>query len=787
MIKNYLKLSFRNLRRHPGYAAIHILGLAIGIACCGLMMLYVHHELSYDAFFEKADRIWRISTEIEGGGQISRKAFMPLPMLKHLEAVPEIQTVVEVGSVQSPYFRHRGEWVRQEGIASAGANMFEVFGYSMLIGNAKTVLEEPNSIVLTRSLALKYFGDENPIGQVLEATDKTYTVKGVMADAPSNTHWPFQALVSMDRSGPLAEMLLNRWGWGYTHTYVLMPETFNVAGLESKLNQIAATEQSDQTYTFHLQRLQDIHLHSQLEGELSSSGNPKLLSVFFTIALFVLLIACINYINLATAQSSKRVREIGVRKVVGAARRHLIVQLLGESLLVAMLAALLALVFIDVLLPIFNSFVDRQISLKTISAIYLYGGLAGLALLVGLIAGSYPAFLVSTYRPAHIFQRKAQLTGNGLFRKSLVIFQFTICIVFIIGACIFYRQYRFMLDKDLGFQQEHILTVSTQQTDFAPQYEVFKQRLLQYSGIKSVTAAMGKPGIWAPVNAFQPDSTQMENSLSYHWLGVDYDFLETLDIELLQGRDLSSMVATDEHDAFLLNESAVRALGLENPIGHELQLNLNDRKGRVIGVMKDFHHGTLREAITPTLIYIVDDVFYSDVIVRVEPGSLADVLTSIENVWKEIYPALPFEYSFFDDQIGQQYAVEARMGTVAGLVSILTLFVACMGLLGLVMFTVESRTKEIGIRKVLGASITHVVTLLSRDYVKLVAIAFLAAVPIAYYAMQHWLNGFAYRIELEWWIFALAGTLALVIAVATVSYQSIKAALANPVEALRYE
>ena len=787
MIKNNAKLAFRNLRRRPGFAMIYILGLAIGMACCGLMMLYVHHELSYDAFHENAGRIWRISTEIENGGQVRRQASMPLPMLKHLTTIPAIEAVAELGAAVSPYFRYQDEWVRQEGVASASANVFDMFSYPMVLGNPQTALVEPQSIVLTQSLARKYFGDANPLGQTVETTENVYTVTGVIEDVPANTHWPFEALMSQDRSGPFAEILANRWGFSYTHAYVLTSEVLDVAGVESQLNRIAANDQDEQTYSFHLQPLQQIHLESHLDSELSAPGNPVLLTVFSAIAAFVLIIACVNYINLATAQASRRVQEIGVRKVVGASRRNLVVQLFAESLLVVLSAGLLAFIFVETTLPVFNRFVERHIELEALPVKYLWGGMGGLVLLVGFLAGSYPAILVSAFRPAQLFQQRVRLAGGGFLRKGLVIFQFTLCMTFVIGTGIFYSQYRYMLQKDLGFRQDNILSISTQSTEFAARYEVFKQRLSRYADVDQVTASMGQPGVWAPDNQFRPDSTQSDRALAYHWLGIDYDFVETFGIEVVQGRDLSPAIVTDETEGFLINESAAHALGLREPLGHELQLELNDREGRVVGVFKDFHHGPLQEAITPMILHVVDDVFYSDVLVRVESGTLEESIDFIEAEWKALFPSLPFEYTFFEDRIAEQYAVENRMGTVAALVSLLAVFIACMGLLGMVLFVAETRTKEIGIRKVLGASVSGIVALLSMEYIRLVGIAFIVAAPIVYFSMKSWLEHFAYRIDIPVSLFIAAGALVFALAVLTVSYQSIKAALTNPVEALRYE
>ena len=791
MFRNYLKIALRTLVKHPLYTLINISGLALGIACCGLMLLFLHHELSYDAFNEKADQIWRIASEKHDGDEVLRNAHIPMPMLSHLGSIPEIKEVIEVGGARSIDFLHNGEVIQQDGIASASPNVFDVFSFTLIHGNPQTALADPDGIVLTQSLVEKYFGDDNALGQVLNTSEKSYTVTGVIADVPVNTHWPFQALVPWLNSDPLTKMLMSRWGFGYIHTYVLAEKDLNVSVLETKLNQVASANQpsnSGSNYTFHLQPLKDIHLHSQLNGELSPPGNPGLLTICSFIALFVLLIACINFTNFATAQSTKRFQEIGVRKVVGAARKQLVLQLIGESLLITGLAAIVALALMDIFLPFFNSFAGKQIALSDLSLGYIIGGTVVLTGVVGLLAGSYPAFVVSSYKPVRIFDNSARMNGNGLFRKGLIVVQFTICMALVIATAIFYQQFEYIHTKDLGFRQDQIVSISIKRpVDSAPHYEAFKQRLLQISTVEQVTASMGQPGVWAPDNKFQADSTDAASMLAYNWLGVDYDFIETFGIELLQGRSLSAAIQSDEQEAFLINEMAVRVLGLEHPIGHEIKLQLNDRKGRVVGVVKDFHHSSMREAIAPTLLYIVDDVFYSKVSIRISEAGLEDVLPQIEKTWTDFYPSIPFTYTLFEDELRQQYMEEARLGKIATLVSVIAVFIACMGLLGLVMLTVEGRSKEIGIRKVLGASVSDVTLMLSMSYIKLVSIAFVIAIPVSYLAIQGWLNGFAYRVSMAPGIFLRAGILVLIIAILAVSYQSIKAALANPVDSLKYE
>ena len=762
----------------------------MGIACSGMMLLYLHFELSYDRFYENADQIWRVVASKQDGDQIHHSALIPIPMSGELVALSEMNKLTEVGGANNLVVKHRDTWIKQEGIATAGPGVFDVFSLSLLLGDAQTALSLPNSIVLTESLALKFFGKRDVVGEIFETERQDYTITGVIADVPANTHWPFQALRSNVSDDPFDQIIRKKWGFASVYVYFKAHDKLDVAQLEEKINTLAAAAKpSDHTTTYHfsLQRLTDIHLHSQLENEISAPANLQSLLIYIAISILVLLVACINFINLLTAQSANRIREIGIRKVSGAGRRQLIVQLLGESLLIAGLAALLGYVLIETVLPTFNYLVARPINLEVLDKGYLFGGIAVVTIVVGILAGSYPAFVISSYKPTQIFQKTPLLSRRGTSRRILVVVQLAVCVALVICVGVLYTQFQYIQKKTLGFEKDNLISVSNAGGKWADQYKVFKQRLLQHSAVKNVTAAMGQPGIWAPENAFVPDSSLQERHLVYRWMGVDDDFLETFQLKLVEGRDLSGDFTADATENFILNQSAVEALALENPLGEVLQLKQNDRKGRVVGVVEDFHHNSLHQAIQPLLIYKVEDVFFSSITIRFSAENGRQVLADIRDEWQRLYPTIPFEYSFYDEELAELYAADTRLGQLGLAAALLAVIIACMGLFGLGIFVVASRQKEISIRKILGATFSQIIGLLSVEYIRLIGLALLIASPLAYLGMRLWLNNFAYRAEISPFIFVLSGLVVLAATVVTVSFQSIRAAILNPVESLRRE
>lgn len=796
LVNNYAKVAARNLLRSKGTTVIMVAGLAVGIACCILILRLVQHELSYDRFHDKADRIFRIVTAEQKGDLENVRAHAHLPLVNALGAIAEIEEVVTLGGAGTLRVRSPNGDFYQEGIATASESFFDVFTFPLTSGHPATALRDPYTIVLSQDLARKFFPRSSAVGQVLTVEDVDYTVTGVFEALPSNSHVSFEALRSQvtneaiyrARFGERAESLLNRWGM-LTYAYILLDERADAESVVQQLESVVLSirpENENPTYSFSLQPLTEIHLHSQLLGEWQAPGNIRVLYILVTVAFLIVLLASINFINLTTARSTTRAREIGIRKVVGAQRRQIIAQQLAESLLITFLSTLVAVLLAWVLLPSFNELVGRSLALAYQTNLFLVLALGLLCLLIGLLAGIYPALVLSAFKPVHVLAGPTRFGGSSLLRRGLVVAQVAVAIVFIGASLIIVDQLSYIESKNLGFSKDHIITVPVRDPlRFAEQYSVLKEELLQDPRIQSITASMGQPGLWAPDYTLAAEEGEFEEAITYHWLGVDFDFLDVFDIELVSGRDLSPVFGQDASESILLNETAVQVLGWEQPLGRELNLGLNDRRGRVVGVVKDFHHRSLRESIAPMVMYMVPPVFYSTMSVRAQPGTERHVLDVLNAKWDQIYPDYPFQYEFLDEQFVQAHDADRRLGVVAGYASILAVLMSCFGLYGLIAYTVQRRMKEIGIRKVLGASASNVITLISREYLALIGVAFLVAAPLVYVALHEWLNDFAYSVGVSLPMIVLAGCVVTLIGALTVSYHALQAARSNPVTSLQ--
>ena len=789
MFKNYLKIVFRNLIRHPGYSAINIAGLTVGLAAFLFISLWIQDELSYDRFHERADRIYRVVRADENGeASFARTAPLFAPTLR--DNFPEVEQAIRIkpsGSV----VRYGENLFQENYFFFADPQVFDVFTFPLLQGNSKTALNDPYTVVITKEMAEKYFGEENPLGQILTIGDSTnIKVTGIMKNLPANTHVQIDFLVSWaTRERLIKPEWLNTWRSGIYYTYVLLPQDYAATELERKFAKFDIKDGKNDQLFIHLQPLTDIHFYSHLKTELQANGNILYVYMFSAIALFVLLIACINFMNLATARSAQRMREVGMRKVLGAYRTQLIGQFLGESMIVTGLALVLSIGLVEMGLPHFNTFSGKELTLGATNAFGVVAGLAALALLVGLIAGSYPAFFLSSYQPVRAL--KGQLDSkrastSTILRKGLIVFQFAISIALIIGTVIVYNQLHYVKNQDLGFNEEQIVVLPFQwDAAVLEKYMTFKNRLEENANILGVTASGDIPGRMMTTMSYQVEGQTEDEWGSITALIVDPDFSETYEIPMVAGRDFSDEMQTDVRNAFILNESAAREMGFapEQAVGKKFRMN---ERGRIIGVMKDFHFNSLHKEIEP-LVLAVWPSWLGYVSVRIAPGDIAGSLALIENTWRESNSNRPFSYFFFDEHFDQLYRAEERFAQVFVSFSSLAICIACLGLFGLATYTARQRTKEIGVRKVLGATVTNVTALLSKDFVKLLLLANVIAWPVAWYSMNKWLQNFAYRIDISWWVFALAGGLALVIALLTVSTQAIRAALANPVEALKYE
>jgi len=804
MFKNYLKIALRNILKYKGYSLINILGLAVGMASCILILLYVQDELSYDKYHEKADQIFRVTREwfnSDGSSSLHLGHVAPpiAPLLKN--DFPDIIHAVRLNDNGNTLLRYQDKVVQETRFFFADPNVFEVFTLPLLKGDPKTALSDPNSVVLTPAMAKKYFGNDESFGKILNIDNQAdLQVTGIMSEIPTNSHFHFDFLGSIKLlEQAYGEQEFKNWGSNNYATYLLFPKAYAVENFLKKIPAFIGKhhpngEKAITQTTLHLQRLTDIHLRSHLDSEIEPNGSILYVYIFSAIAFFLLLIACINFMNLATARSANRAKEVGLRKVVGAERWQLIKQFLGETTVLAFIALFLAIVFVEMALPKFNAFAGKELALISQSAVFLFLSLISIALFVGVVAGSYPAFFLSHFKPVTVLKGGKLGSSKSIFRNALVIFQFAISIILIIGMGIVHNQLEYCRTKDLGINKEHVVVLPAGQ-EIVERYADIRNQLLQHPNITNVGASKRVPsarlldssdGRMIDGEKAEPLNFRIAN------VRVDHNFIDTYGIKMAAGRNFSVEFPTDSTQAFILNEAAVKKIGwpsAEAAVGKPFEYG--NRKGRIIGVVKDFNYESLHQPITPIILFINPPSFNS-VSVKIRPNRPEDISTTLaflQQKWQEYRPQNPFSYSFVDERYEQLYQNEHRLGQIFGAFSLLAVFIACLGLFGLASYTAEQRTKEIGIRKVLGASVGHVVFLLSRDFTRLVIIATLAAWPIAYFAMNKWLQEFAYRINLnqQTATFLLAALLALAIALATISYQAIKAALNNPIKALRYE
>lgn len=807
MLQNYIKIAWRTLIRNRAFATINIVGLALGIATCLLILLFVQNELSYDRFNEKADRIVRVIFRGSVQGEKMNEAHVMPPTAQTLKAdYPEVLEATRLRKAYSGIISYKEKTFNNDAIVFADSNFFQVFTIPLLAGDAKTALIQPNKAVITRKMAARYFGNDDPIGKVLsfKSWDKLYTITGVIDKVPDNSHFHFDLFVSM---ASFPEARQSSWMTSEFFTYLVLPKGYDYKRLEAKLPQVvdkymgpqlkqafgmsmAQFRQKGNDVGLFLQPLTDIHLHSQLNGELGANSDVLYVYMFGAIAVFMLLIACINFMNLSTAGASKRAREVGIRKALGSVKLALTKQFLIESLLLTAIALVLAIGLVYLALPLFNSLADKELRLNLVGSPWLLPGLLLLGLVVGVVAGSYPAFYLSSFKPVTVLKglRFTGDRGSIGFRSGLVVVQFFISITLMVGTTVVYRQLSYIQTKKLGYDKDQVL-VLPETWLLSKKEAVFRDQLMQDPRVVHVSTSGYLPAGPSNNNNFmvypEANSTQLVKTLRYD---VDYNYIPTLGIRMAAGRNFSKAFGTDS-SGVILNETAARTFGWStNALGHTITNTNNDgSKGtyRVIGVVKDFHFKSLHERISP-LVMVLGHTG-GTVIAKVKTKDIAGLLASLKTHWTKLAPDAPFTYSFLDDRFLATYKAEQKIGRILGIFAGLTIFVACLGLFGLAMFTANQRQKEIGVRKVLGASVTNVIVLLSTDFLKLVAVALLLASPVAWYAMTQWLHGFAYRITIEWWMFALAGVLSIAVALLTVSFQSVKAALTNPVTSLRSE
>ena len=815
MLSNYFKIAWRNLIRNKAFSAINIIGLAIGLATCLLIGLFVLDELSYDRYHEKADRIVRVVFRGTMNGEKMREASVMPPVAQTLRAeYPEVLEATRLRTGGLPRVTYGDKTFKEETLAYADSNFFQVFTLPLLKGNAKTALSQPNTLVISSAAALKYFGNDDPMGKVLTFKDKqaTYTVTGVIDKVPVNSHFHFDLFASM---ASLPEARVPTWLQSSFFTYLVLPAGYDHKQLEAKLPHIAEKYMAPQLQQMmgvslaefrkkgndiglFLQPLTQIHLHSDLkpESDMEPGGDIRYIYIFGAIALFMLLLACINFMNLSTATATKRAKEVGVRKVMGSETYKLAGQFLTESTLITLLSLFLAVWLVWLTLPLLNQLSGKVLSLNFIRTPLLLPGLLLSGLLVGVLAGSYPAFFLSSFKPITVLKGGAAFTAGRetagrsslSLRSGLVVFQFFISFTLLVGTIVVYRQLGYIQNTKLGYDIERVLVLQGTYS-LGKNEDVFRRQLLQDASVINASVSGHLPTGPSNSSMFSvyPDGN---NALATRVVqyGIDYQYIPTLGMKLVAGRNFSPTFGTDS-SGVIINETAARTFGWSNDaIGHIL--NAPNYQGtttpfRVIGVVRDFHFRSLHERIAPLAMVLGNNS--GSVIVKAKTKDMTGLLALAKGQWSAFKPDEPFRYSFLDQSYQATYEAELKTGRILGLFAGLTIFVACLGLFGLATFTAEQRTKEIGVRKVLGASVTSILALLSKDFLKPVLIAIVVASPIAWYAMNWWLQDFAYKTNIDWWVFALAGLLAVGIALLTVSFRSVKAALMNPVQSLRSE
>ncbi len=806
MLRNYLKIALRNLRKYKAISFINLFGLTVGLACCLLILAYILNEVSYDRQHPHADRTYRLSRSFHSDqGVVSLHLGAIAPPFGHYlqNEFPEIEKMTRLLSNGNTAFVFDNKMFYENNVFFADKNLPDVFKIDMVKGNARTALEQPFSIMITEALANKYFGSEDPLNKVVKLDNNLpCKVAGVYKAFASNTHLHPDVLISFHTLRDSAiygeENLRTNWGNNSFLTYIVLPKSLDPQRLEARFPAFidkymrfpgdgTGTKQSKFTHLY-LTPLTDIHLRSHLDYEAEENGDIKRVYIFGIVALFILLIACINYMNLSTARSVLRAKEIGIRKAVGAERREIILQFLSESVLLSWVAILLAFGLTVVALPWLNAFSGLDLSVSLLLRWQVLVPLFLTPFIVGILSGLYPALFMSSFEPVKVLKGLFRINGNLSLRKVLVVAQFAVSIVLIISTAIVFRQLRYMQDASLGFDKDRVITMFNTAA-FGNSFESFRQELLQNPGVKEVGRSSRIPSgrLLDGMGVSIPAGDSMKpTQLDVKYLSVDYNFIPTYGFKLVAGRNFSTAFATDSSN-YVINEAAVRTIGFRSPqdaINKEIMYGGN--KGRIIGVVGDFHFESMHQKI-PALLMAIYPNQYGRISMKLAGNDLPASREAVEKTWKKYLPSVPYDFSFLDESFARLYEAEQRQRTIFSTFAGIAIFIACLGLFGLSAFTISQRVKEIGIRKVLGAEVSSIVGLLSKDFLKLVGIAAFIAFPVAWYAMHTWLNDFAYRISIPWWIFLLAAVVACAVAFCTIAWQAIRAATANPVKSLRTE
>jgi len=793
MFKNYLKITLRNLKKNKIYSFINIAGLASGFLCCLVIACFVFKELSFDKYHEHKDRIFRVSQFEETAHHTSTDPNTAPPLIPALKKdFPEVDNGARIIPDGNRIVRRDDKIFYEKNFMYADQDLFEIITIPFQKGNKDNALVRPHTVVITERMAKKYFGNEDPLGKTLNISETDFEITGVVKDSPENTHLPYDLIAAFKFKRDYSEA--RYWMSHFVFSYIKIRADVDVQTFETKMAKIGDKYAKDMfkktgyTYTFFFQSVPNLHLYPCPHNEIEPPGNPAQLAILSAIGIIVLLIACMNFVNLSTARSGKRAGEIGLRKVVGASRRQIIFQFLGESMILSILAMALAVGAAYILLPIINQLTGIGISFNDFFQSNILLLLAGLVLLVGFGAGSYPSFLLSTFRPAQALKKQARKVRGVALRKILVVGQFSISIFLIIGTLTVVRQLDYMKNSYLGFDIKQKLVIPVRKQEYlSKNHKTIKAEFLRHANIIAASVSSTVPGQDLDMYLTKIKGQDDEKSQSIHYMHIDPDFIDQFHIRLVAGRIFSSNMTTDKEAAFILNESAVLSLGwktAEEALGKRIYGG--GHEGNIIGVAQNFHYKGLQREVGP-LIMDMNSNRYNLVNLSVNIQSLKETIAYVRQKWEELQPGVPVEFFFLDESFDRQYRSEKQMGRIGAAFTFLGLITACLGLFGLASFMTEQRTKEIGIRKVLGASVKGIVYNLTKDFSKWVLVGNLIAWPLGYFMMNRWLQSFAYQTKIEIWIFFVSAFAALLIAVLTVSYQSIKAAIANPVDSLHYE
>lgn len=792
MLKNYIKIALRNIRKNPGYSFINILGLAVGIAACVLIFRYISFELSYDKYHSKADELYRVTLQTPQN-HIAVTPSIIAPVLQ--SEFPEVESAVRVyalGNYRPVVLQYEKQVFEEQSFAFADSSLFTVFDFPLISGNAESALKRPYTLVLSERMAKKYFGNENPVGKTLLMNNaRDYEVTGVMKNIPQNSHFRFDIIASLESRRSWGELTDTELRGAQFYTYVALQKGTDLEALESKIDTYVEQQLPDsRSFELPLQPVTDIHLHSNIDHEIQPQGDFRYVLAAGITALMILVIACINYMNLATARSVRRSREVGIRKVMGSGRRELMGQFFGESAFLTFISLLVALFLVELFAPWFSQLTGQTLPINFTDPLLLLL-LVGIGIVVTLLAGSYPALVLSSFKPSDVLMgNRTTGAGSTSLRKALVVFQFGISVFLFVGTLVVHNQVDYIQTKELGFNKNNVVSL-TSYNEVEQRFEAFQSELSQVPGIGKVTMASHSPVDIGSGYRIDVEGINEDPDFVITGLNARPEFTDMFEIDIIAGDPITenNFSATNRSEdpeyAFLVNEKTAQVFGVEPEELVGRRTDVHGRVGTIVGVFENFHFSSLHNEIEPLMIFPQDG--FNKLMVQLTSSNVENALYSLEASWESFFPTIPFEYEFVDQQFDALYRSETQIGYIFTGFSLLAIFVACLGLFGLSSYMVEKRTREIGVRKVLGASLWNILGLFSIDFLKLVIIGFVLAVPVAWYVMSDWLQNFAYRIDISYSIMLIAGSLTLLIALLTVSYQAVKAALLNPVESLRSE